>query len=252
MKNSNKLLFNSIGELLTELDNAPAIPGRDDASEDHSGGPGSSWCDTRSYQEAHDWLMYGHEYEGIETDLSKYKSNGSKTKISTYLDVAGFTPNVPLYLQGVPTCMINKKKSINNKILTFVYQLSVPAGVNQKDIMKTTTQLMKNIIQLEKDGYRCNLYIMNYNDNGHGFGYMIKVKTDRETLNIKKLCFPLVSSSMLRRIDFRVKERLFKDWIGGGYGHGHNSESEIRQFINDTLHLQHYELWDYRGKQYTL
>jgi hypothetical protein len=169
-----------------------------------------------------------------------------------YLDVVGYTPVVPLYLQGVPTCMLNQKKTINNKIVTFIYQLSVPACVDQKDIMKTTTELMKNIIQLEKDGYRVNLYVMNYNDNDRGYGYLIKLKTDRETLNIKKLCFPLVSSSMLRRIDFRVKERLFKDWIGGGYGHGHNSESEMRDFINDMLHLKHYELWDYRGKLFSL
>lgn len=252
MKSTNKLLFNSISELLRELDDSSPIPGRGDASEDHDGGPGSSWCDTTSYDQAHEWLKFGHEYEGLETDLSKYKSNTGKETPRQFLDVVGYTPVVPLYLQGVPTCMLNQKKALNNKIATFVYQLSVPCGVNQKDIMKTTTELMKNIIKLEKDGYRVNLYVMNYNDNDNGYGYMIKLKTDRETLNIKKLCFPLVSSSMLRRIDFRVKERLYKDWIGGGYGHGHNDETEIKQFIEDMLHLRHYELWDYRGKQYTL
>ena len=78
------------------------------------------------------------------------------------------------------------------------------------------------------------------------------MKTDREVLNIKKLCFPLVSSSFLRRIDFRIKERLFKDWIGGGYGHAIFNEDGVKKLISNTLILQHYECWNYKGKKFSV
>ena len=171
MKNSNYLLFNSIAELMSDLDKAPEIEGRDDSSGDHRG---SDWCDTSSYEEAHDNMIAGRVYDNLTTDLNKYKTNGCKEKNNSYLDVVGFAPVVPLALQNVPLCMVNKKKTINNKIVTIVYNAATPWNVESDEIMKTTTELMKNIIQLERDGYRVNLYVSEYNDDGSGFGYVLK------------------------------------------------------------------------------
>lgn len=250
MKNSNFLTFNSISELMTELDNAPVIPGRDDSSEDRD--RGSSWCDTSSWEEAHDNMIYGKIYDNISADLKKYKTNGCKDKPTIKKDVVGHSVNVPLYLSGAPRCMYKRMNTINNKIINIIYNCSVPCMVDQDDIVKTTTELMKNIIKLEQDGYRVNLYIMEYNDNDDGYGFLLKLKTDRETLNIKKLCFPLVSSSFLRRIDFRIKERLYKDWIGGGYGSARFNRDKIEQFVFQTLKIKHYEMWNYEGLKFKL
>lgn len=248
MRNSNFLLFNSISELMGELDNAPKISGRDEASDKERGG---YWCDTNNYQEAHDYMIAGKIYDGITEGLNKYKTSGSKEKNNTYLDVVGYNVVVPLALQNIPNCMINSKKKINNKIVTIIYNCGASCGVEQDEIMKTTTELMKNIIKLERDGYRVNLYVMSYCTDDNGYGFILKLKNDRETLNIKKLCFPLVSSSFLRRIDFRVKERLYKDWIGGGYGSAYFNRDKIEKFIHSTLKINHYELWNYEGKKFT-
>lgn len=249
MKNSNFLMFNSISDLMAQLDSAPVIPDRDNSSEDTD--RGGSWCDTSTYQEAHDYMLNGHVYDGVTTDLQKYRTKGSKENNKRYLDVVGYNVNVPLFLNGVPTCMYNQKKTINNKIVTILYSCSVPWNVSESKIKETTIELMKNIIKLEQDGYRVNLYVMNYNDNDSGYGFILKLKTDRETLSIKKLCFPLVSSSFLRRIDFRIKERLYKDWIGGGYGHATFEEKPIERFIDNTLRIKHYEVWNYEGKKFS-
>ena len=249
MKNSNYLLFNSIAELMNDLDNAPVISGREDESEKRSD---SDWCDTSSYEEAHENMIAGKIYDNLSTDLNKYKTKGCKEKNNSYLDVVGFAPVVPLALQNVPLCMVNKKKTINNKIVSIVYNAATPYYVESDTIMETTTELMKNIIQLERDGYRVNLYVCEYNDNGSGFGYVLKLKNDRETLNIKKLCFPLVSSSFLRRIGFRIKERLYKDWVGGGYGCASFCEEGIKRLINNTVRLGHYECWNYEGKKFSV
>ena len=249
MKNSNYLLFNSIAELMSDLDKAPVISGRYDESEKETDG---DWCDTASYEEAHDNMIVGKVYDNLSTDLNKYKTKGCKEKNNSYLDVVGFAPVVPLALQNVPLCMVNKKKTINNKIVTIVYNAATPYYVTSDEIMKTTTELMKNIIMLERDGYRVNLYVSEYNRDGSGFGYVLKLKTDRETLNIKKLCFPLVSSSFLRRIGFRIKERLYKDWVGGGYGCASFDEDGMKKLIGKTIRVNHYEVWNYEGKKFSV
>ena len=249
MKNSNYLNFDSIAELVRDLDNSRTIGNRPDESERSEG---RDWCDTSSYEEARECMLHGKIYDNLSTDLNKYRTNGCKTKNKNYLDVVGFMPVVPMAIQNLPQSMINRKKTINNKIVTIVYNCATPHYVKGSQIMETTTELMKNIIQLEQDGYRVNLYVSEYNDDGSGFGFVVKLKTDRETLNIKKMCFPLVSSSFLRRIGFRIKERLYKDWVGGGYGCASFNENGMKKLINKTLRLQHYECWNYEGKKFSV
>ena len=245
LNKSNNLIFNSIHELVEELDNSYEISGRGDSADARD--RGRSWVDTEDYNEARMYLVNGRIYDGLGVDIEKYRTKGTATKRLNKLDVVGHTVVVPLYLQGIPQNMISNKRVINNKIITIFYSPQAPHYVDQNDLIEGASRLFKNIISLEEQGYRVNLYVIECND--HKFGYCIKLKTDRETLNIKKLCFPLVSSSMLRRIGFRIKERLYKDWIGGGYGSGMFSYQEYDRFIKKHLRLRNYEIWNYKGKQ---
>lgn len=240
---SNNLVFNSIHELVERLDNSTEISYRDNSSDSHRGG---SWCDTYDYDEARMCLLQGRIYDTLGADIENYRTKGTATKRLNKLDVVGHTVVVPLYLQGIPNSMISNKRVINNKIVTIFYSPQAPHYVDQEDLINGASKLFKNIISLEEQGYRVNLYVIECQD---GYGYCIKLKTDRETLNIKKLCFPLVSSSMLRRIGFRIKERLYKDWIGGGYGSGCFSYREYDRFIQTNLRIRNYEIWNYQGKQ---
>ena len=243
MLNSDNLVFNSIYELTDALDNSKELSGRGDSSDKRSR---DDWCDTGSYEEARMCLEEGRLYDTLSADIEKYRTKGTATKRVNRLDVVGHNVVVPLYLQGIPQCMITNKKVINNKIITIFYSPQAPHYVDQQDLINGATKLFKNIISLEEQGYRVNLYII---ECQNGYGWCVKLKSDRETLNIKKMCFPLVSSSMLRRIGFRVKERLYKHWIGWGYGNGMFRYSEYDSFIKKNLKLRNYEIWNYRGKQ---
>lgn len=247
MVSSNNLIFNSIHELVEQLDNSQDL-GRDTSSDDHRS---KDWCDTYDYDEARMCLLQGRIYDTLGADIDKYRTKGTATKRLNKLDVVGHTVVVPLYLQGIPNSMISNKRVINNKIVTIFYSPQAPHYVDQEDLINGASKLFKNIISLEEQGYRVNLYVIecqsDYGDKH--YGYCIKLKTDRETLNIKKLCFPLVSSSMLRRIGFRIKERLYKDWIGGGYGRGVFEYKEYDNFIKNNLRIKNYEIWNYQGKQ---
>lgn len=247
MSGLNQLIFNSIYELMEELDNSEHIDGRDTSSEDHPGG--SDWCDTDDYEEARKYMIYGKEYPELLNKIEKYKTKGNALKRTNTTSMIGHNVIVPLYLQGIPQCMITNKKTINNKIVTIFYSVQAPYSVTKKQLINGATHLMKKIISLEKQGYRINLYIVEAQKE---FGYCIKLKSDREIFNIKKLCFPLISPSILRRIGFRIKENLYKDWIGWGYGSGLFEKNNYINFINNKLKLKNYEIWNYEGKKYTM
>lgn len=244
MLNSNYLVFNSISELVEKLRNSKAYSNRSASSDEERSG---SWCDTFSYDEAEMYLTQGRLYDDLSADIEKYRTKGTALKRNNKLSVVGHSVVVPLYLQGVPTNMITSEKKLNNKIITIIYSPQAPHYVKNDELIEGATRLFKNIISLESEGYRVNLYIVECNDDE--FGYALKLKSDRETLNIKKLCFPLISSSFLRRIGFRIKERLYKDWIGGGYGCGIFDYRETDRFIQRYLKIKNYEIWNYKGKQ---
>ena len=250
MLNSNEVVFNSIWELRETLENAPERYDRDDSSDSERG---SSWCDTNSYQEAIDNFMNGKMVEGIEKEIERYQTRGSKKKNSTTLDVVGHNVVVPLFLQNVPTCMIRNKKVINNKIINIFYSVKGSCGVRAKELEEGGINLFKKVISLEEQGYRVNLYIIecnpNWEDDKLKYGWALRLKTDREIFNIKKLCYPVTSSSTLRRIGFRIKERLYKDWIGGGYGSAYFDGKIEKEFIKKHFRIQHYELWNYEGQK---
>lgn len=249
----NQYVFHSISELIDALDNSELQ--KDDYGdyrETASSEPrDSGWSDTTSYEQARERMLNGYTYEDIEMDIKDYRSKGTGKKNRSYQSVAGHQVIVPLYLQGIPNSMINKKPVINNKIVTIVYDCSTPHYVNSDDIMKTTKELIKNIVSLEEQGYRCNVWIIESNNNKGGkWGFALKLKTDREVLNIKKMMFPLVSSSFLRRIGFKIKENLFKDWIGNGYGSATYDKDIIDKFIRQNLGISKYELWRWDGKKF--
>ena len=91
---------------------------------------------------------------------------------------------------------------------------------------------------LEKVGYRCNLYagVSNCKDSGDRAYMLTKVKTDREPLNIKKICFTIANPSMLRRIDFKWLEvnDFEKDFTHSGYGH-YDEKEKIKTILKDNL-----------------
>jgi hypothetical protein len=84
--------------------------------------------------------------------------------------------------------------------------------------------VLETILKLEQDGYRVNLFKMIGSSSGNrnilGF---IKMKDDKERINLKKLMFPMTHPSMQRRIDFYFRECYgLVDVTGDGYGSQRN------------------------------
>jgi len=162
--------------------------------------------------------------------VQKLKVIESKTqpmmKPRSKLDVCGYQAVVPLYLQGVPNNMINKKMvPVKQKVITLNKSIDYHGGVGADAIIEESIKAMQIIKKLEAQGFRCNLNLVLGSTAGYGhskkqFVMKVRIKSANEKLNISKLAFPLVHPSMLRRLFFRFIEvypNVTKDFIHG-YG----------------------------------
>ena len=155
------------------------------------------------------------------------------------LGVCGYQAIVPLYLQGVPNNMMNKKMvPIKQKVITINKSIDYKGSVSADTIIDESIKAMQIIKKLESQGYRCNLNIvLGGGEKDFSFYLKIRIKSANEKLNISKLAFPLAHPSMLRRLYFRFAEvypKITKSYVWG-YGKPATA-SELRDaFKGDYL-----------------
>lgn len=253
----NKTLFNSFSDLsdfYNYIQKTPRRIGADNSSE--TGAP--HWTGTKNYEEAIDLFLGGDEklYEefkqGEKLDVSKMLGNNVNRK-KYKNDVVGFQPNIPNYLMNIPNDMINEEpKKVSQKVLNIAVSMSVSAGVSPDNIKKAGMLYLQILDLLEKAGYRVNLYIMTNTYAGAGSDYkyhcMVRIKTDREPLNIKKCVFPIVHPSMLRRLFFKWDEVCDADYdlTINGYGRPSTNVDEVKQEI-DKIVKSNFIIWKFQS-----
>lgn len=160
-------------------------------------------------------------------------------KAKPVLSMAGYQAIVPLYLNGVPNCMVNKKMvPVKQKVITLNKSIDYSAGVSSDTIIEESIKAMQIVKKLEAQGYRVNLNIILGSTEDKKFIVKIRIKSANEKLNISKLAFPLVHPSMLRRLLFRwieVYPNITKRFVSG-YGRPATSE-ELRKMFDKSEYL---------------
>jgi hypothetical protein len=236
-------LFDDITDLSSYL-KRPRKPGRCDESEDE----GDGFSGTNTFEEAFDLLKYGDEELLKQVKKEQEKVNiekliGNAKKRQTYFNNrTGIVPNVPNYLLNIPNNMIDiHKNKISHKIINIYLDISVSGGNDKKEIIRIGTKYLSVIEILESLGYRCNLYAGvssndNWDDDNQSQHLYVRIKTDREPLNIKKICFPIAHPSFLRRIYFRWAEvnDSVKDITHHGYG-GVKNAQEVKEMLKNEM-----------------
>lgn len=224
--NENLHYFENLNDFINNVKNANRIKGRDNSSETGD----YSFTSTFSLNEAWDLIeKKDTSFFKVDYKIKKTIENGkSVAKKRYYNDVLGYNVNVANYCLGVPCNMLNIKNEYKkSKIVDVVINNGVPCGINKNEIFETFSKILNDIIYLEKKGYRTNIYLLIGSvcdsDNvfkTHNLG-VIKLKKDCEILDTKKLVFPVVHPSFLRRLSFRFRECFGTyDVTKNSYGHG--------------------------------
>lgn len=209
----------------------------------HSSVDGSySFTKTKDFNEAVELFKNG--WSDMATKLvQKLKVTETKMqptmKPKNVLGVAGYQAIVPLYLQGVPNNMVNKKMvPIKQKVITLNKSIDYNGGVKADQIIEESIKAMRIVKKLESQSYRCNLNIvLGTSAGGKQFVIKVKIKSANEKLNVSKLAFPLVHPSMLRRLFFRFIEvypNVTKSFVSG-YGRPATSDEMRNIFKGEYL-----------------
>lgn len=203
-----------------------------------------NWHGVDSYEEALQLLKDGYQ-PAVEMLKDALKTNKSTTaeqkRISFMNDIQGFAPIVSLALKGVPQSMVNMTmKPIKCKVIDVYYDMVVSSLTTPQEIIDNGKRLLGVIMNLEKRGYKFNLYaVQTYSNTNQGCDMLtIKVKDSSRPLDIKKMSYVLMHPAFFRVIGFdwysKVPNGVYRD----SYGHNIAQEvgrSGLNEFVTQVL-----------------
>jgi hypothetical protein len=137
-------------------------------------------------------------------------------------NVHGFAPVVPLALKGVPNSMLNMiMKPIKAKVVDVLYDMTVSCGIRAEQQMKAGREVLAAVIDLEKQGYRFNIYAAITFTGGKDADIIcIKIKSAEQPLDIKRVSFPMAHTGFFRVIGFDWYSKVPGGEYRSGYGRG--------------------------------
>lgn len=195
----------------------------------------NSWFGVKSYDEALELLRNGYQPTvDAMGGVFKASRNGVAKRITFQNEIQGFAPVVPLALKGVPNCMVNMTmKHIKAKVIDVYYDMAASCSVKSSDIIKAGQALLGTIVELEKQGYRFNIYaVQSYSDEVSCDMLAVKVKSSGQPLDLKRISFPLTHTAFFRVIGFDWYSKVPGGKHRSGYGHalGHEiNNAELQE-----------------------
>ena len=207
------------------------------------------WFGTHNYKEAVKLLSTG--YMEICKDMQKNVAGQTKlnSKLLQNVDhaiphnaVVGFIPNVPAAIQNLPQSMISvNKKPMKRKTLHIIYGVGGSAMEERSYFEKAGTALLSAVDIIERCGNSTKIDLAFFLSKcGNEFPLpTVCIKNYGERFSIQKVSFPLVHTSMFRRIGFRWLETtsmITNEDFKGGYGQPpshEQSEEAVRQVLKD-------------------
>lgn len=233
-------IFDSTEELLRVCDNRE-LNGWVSASRAARGRKTDSFV-PKTYQETIDLMRYGsnedaealHQKILEADDLFGWNVSGAGKQIT---DVRGYAPSVPRALRNLPKSMYRREnKPKKGKIINIVYDMAVNCGVSAEQQAQKGAEIVSVIQQLERLGYRVRLDIMaEFADSGIMYVMRVKIKSEWNPLDIKKLAGIMTNVCFQRRVAFDWYERLPGAKYMSGYGTPFMNSSGAAQKFKSTF-----------------
>lgn len=201
-----------------------------------------SWDGVDSYDEAFD--LFSHGYQPAVDKLRKSLSGsmcGESTRVKFFNNVQGFTPVVPLALMNVPNSMVDMRiTKLSAKVIDVYYDMAINCGYSSEDIIKCGIKVLGSIIELERKGYKFNLYaVQSFSGSESTHTLCVKVKSSNQPLDLKRISFPMMHTAFFRVIGFDWQGKSpASDFIGCGRGRSMMSnlcEKDIEQYVRTAF-----------------
>lgn len=201
----------------------------------------NEWHGVESYDEALGLLKNGYQPTVDKmAGIFKATKDGEGKRFSFQNSIQGFAPVVPLFLNGVPNCMMDMRmKPIKAKVIDVYYDMTASCVTDSDEIIKAGETLLGSIIELEKQGYRFNLYaVQSYSDDHSCDMLVVKVKSSGQPLDLKRISFPLTHTAFFRVIGFDWYSKVPGGKYRSGYGHAiayDNTDEQLQEIAHQAF-----------------
>ena len=184
--------------------------------------------------------------EGYQPVVDKMKSSvkftagGIKKRTQFFNSVEGFAPIVPNAIISLPNSMVTSRtKPIKTKVLDVYYEMTCSSGVESRDLIAAGTKLLSAIMEMEAQGYRFNLYVVqDYYAPGEGCDMLcLRVKTASQPFDLKRMSFTMAHTAFFRGIGFEWYEKFPKGTYRYGYGCSISYQKSQRHIQNEFRRL---------------
>ena len=197
------------------------------------------WHGVKNYEEALNLLKTGYQPTVNKmSNIFKASKTGVEKRFKFANNVQGFAPIVPLALKNVPNSMIDMRmKPIKAKVIDVYYDMTCSCGTSSDSIIEAGQTLLGTIIELEKQGYRFNLYaLQTYTDSHSCDMLVVKVKSSGQPLDLKRISFPLTHTGFFRVIGFDWYSKVPGGKYRSGYGQALTyTVSNLQEFITQAF-----------------
>ena len=246
--------FESVTEFIHTIDARKVRESFEDKQ--HSQTKDFEFTDTFSYEEANNLFLYGDKKNAdkLNEALRKIKAQGkgNETRNKLYNSPCGFMPIVPKVLAGDPNNMLAIKKQAyrSTKVINIIYSMSCSGSVPATEILNNSAKLVEVICQLEKNGYRVNLYAgdnarFKFKGQEIHTAFISKLKDSGKYLDPLKIAYPLVNPSFLRRHIFAYLERLKGYGLFSGYSEVLN-DKDAKSYL--PINASYLSFYNCKGK----
>lgn len=219
------------GELLDEC-SQPPIGNYDSSKQTYD----TKWTETRSYDEAMVLARDGWK-EGIAK--ADVLSRAITTKMGSMIrkmhlrpDVEGCAFDVGAIVTNEPECWIRPQYKIQKgnsaKIIRICVNVSASAGVPTSVMIARGSVAVALIRLLEQSGKRVEVFVMDSAENrgsGERYEHYVLIKRADQALDLARMIFACADPSMLRRVMFRLYERMPAAFQSNFFGYGSPCEA---------------------------
>lgn len=167
---------------------------------------------SKTYEEAENLLLHGG-YTAVLPELKKAAApTPTRPRRTPGTAPAGYAPHVPNSIQGLPNSMIFSKVTPQKvKNIELIYNISVGLETTTEEMTQAGKKLLAVVKRLEGRNIRIKLSVILAGVFSGGKAnqtavMILDLKDYRESINFKKMTFPLIHPAALRRIGFRWLE----------------------------------------------
>lgn len=243
--------FESLAEFdafLSGSETQPRFKGKEESQIEYY--TDNNFAGTKDFGTAQKLFMFGDkanadrlECKGIAKLRRAIRLTENRRQI--FSDVTGFAPNVPNFLAGVPTNMLNaRQKRTKARVLNVAYNISVNGNIDSEDMQDVAIKILSAIWRVEANGVRINLYLCDLAQYTNTLtGWLCRIKTSGQHLDVLKTAYPLTNTSMLRRHSFRFTEVL-KGLNSSSYGAASRDTEGLYKYcgLRDVVTLNYYAM----------